>query len=161
MDQTDTAQDGLDRRSRPLAAAGALIRDDVGNILMIEPTYKESLELPGGYIETGEHPAEACLREVREELGIDIELGGLLVVDWAPAPSEGDKILFVFDGGVLTAAQEVAIVIGADEVKSFSYYPLHTIEARTPARLSRRIARAVEATSTRYLENGSLWEAVA
>ena len=31
------------------------------------------------------------------------ETGRVLVVDWAPHPDEGDKILFVFDGGLLAS----------------------------------------------------------
>ncbi len=30
-----------------------------------------------------------------------MEIGRLLVVDWAPHPNEGDKLLFIFDGGQL------------------------------------------------------------
>lgn len=52
---------------------------------------------------------EACSREVLEELGLTLPLGPLLVVDWAPAEAEGDKILFIFDGGTLTADQLSAI----------------------------------------------------
>ncbi|WP_106361785.1 NUDIX domain-containing protein [Glycomyces artemisiae] len=125
-----------------------------GDVLMVQPTYKEPLELPGGYAEVGESPVEACLREVREELGIGIALGGLLVVDWAPAPSEGEKILFVFDGGQLSADQEAAIKLRESEVSSWGYYKLSAIEARTPARLFRRIFQATQADSTRYLEDG-------
>lgn len=37
--------------------------------------------LPGGGIDPGEHPADAAVREVREETGYDVELDGLLGVD--------------------------------------------------------------------------------
>ena len=49
--------------------------------------------MPGGYVETGETPAQAAAREVREELGIEVPIGPLLVADWAPHPDEGDKLL--------------------------------------------------------------------
>ncbi|MEU6246019.1 NUDIX hydrolase [Glycomyces sp. NPDC047010] len=154
MEQVSSEHDSPLRRARAFAASAALIRNPVGDILMVQPTYKEPLELPGGYVEVGESPVEACLREVREELGIEIALGGLLVVDWAPAPSEGDKILFAFDGGQLSADQEADIKLRESEVSSWGYYPLSVIEARTPARLFRRIAQAAQADSTRYLEDG-------
>lgn len=35
-------------------------------------------EVPGGFVERSEHPADAAVREVREELGIDITLTGLV-----------------------------------------------------------------------------------
>jgi hypothetical protein len=40
---------------------------------------------------------------------IGAELRPLLVADWAPHPDEGDKLLFVFDGGRLTAEKLGAI----------------------------------------------------
>jgi 8-oxo-dGTP pyrophosphatase MutT (NUDIX family) len=35
---------------------------------LLEPTYKEDWEIPGGIIEENESPREACKREVLEEL---------------------------------------------------------------------------------------------
>ena len=37
---------------------------------------KGRLELPGGFLEVGEHPEDGTVREVREELGVEIELVG-------------------------------------------------------------------------------------
>jgi 8-oxo-dGTP diphosphatase len=55
--------------ARPLVAAGALFTDPAGRLLMVRPTYKEFWDIPGGYVEPGESPRDACTREVREELG--------------------------------------------------------------------------------------------
>ena len=57
-------------------------------------------EIPGGYVEQGE--LAAAIREVREELGSALEVGELLVLDWTPHPSEGDKLLVIFNGRTLT-----------------------------------------------------------
>ncbi len=67
------------------------------------PTRTDHWDIPDGYVETGETPAQAATREIREELGIEATVGPLLVADWAPQSEEGDKPLFVFDGGTLTA----------------------------------------------------------
>lgn len=48
-------------------------------------------EVPGGFVEKGEHPAEGAVREVREELGIDVRLTGLLGI--YIHPSLGDEFL--------------------------------------------------------------------
>lgn len=87
-------------RSRAFVAAGVLFFDDVDRVMLVEPTYKDDWDLPGGYVESGETPAQAAAREVREELGIAVTPGPLLVADWAPHPNEGDKLLLIFDGGV-------------------------------------------------------------
>lgn len=48
--------------------------------MRLEPTCKDYWKIPGGYVETGESPSQACIREVREELGIESEIGRLLAV---------------------------------------------------------------------------------
>jgi ADP-ribose pyrophosphatase YjhB (NUDIX family) len=35
-------------------------------------------EIPGGFVERGEHPTRAAVRELREELGVDVVLTGLI-----------------------------------------------------------------------------------
>ena len=88
----------------PRVAAGALFFDDAGQVLLVRPSYKDGYEVPGGYVEPGESPRDACIREVREELSIEPAIGVMLVVDWAPAEREGDKLLFLFDGGILPSS---------------------------------------------------------
>jgi 8-oxo-dGTP diphosphatase len=142
--------------TRALAAAGALVLDEAGRVLLVEPTYKPTWEIPGGVVEPGEAPRAGCVRELREELGLTLEPGRLLVVDWAPR--EGvDRVLFVFDGGVLSAAQRAAIVLPPDELASWAYVTPAEVAQRTAPWLARRIAAAVAARSagvTSYLEFG-------
>jgi ADP-ribose pyrophosphatase YjhB (NUDIX family) len=62
-----------------------LFTDGVGRVLICEPTYKEVWEAPGGAVEEGESPREAAAREVKEELGLVVEPGRLLGLDYVPA----------------------------------------------------------------------------
>lgn len=144
-------------RSRAYVAAGVSFFDDADRILLVQPTYKDYWDIPGGYVETGETPAQAAAREVREELGIARAVGPLLVADWAPHPEEGDKLLFVFDGGTLTAEQVGAIRLQADELTSYAFHdPAEAMTLLIP-RLGRRVAATIEAHHTgrtTYLENG-------
>jgi ADP-ribose pyrophosphatase YjhB (NUDIX family) len=57
--------------------AGALIRDPEGRVLLIHQTYQRPpLWLPpGGWVDRGETLREAASREVREELGVEIDVG--------------------------------------------------------------------------------------
>lgn len=150
------ADDPLDR-SRPYVAAGVLFFNDAGRILLVQPRYKDYWDIPGGYVETGETPAQAAAREVREELGIEVAVGPLLVADWAPHPDEGDKLLLVFDGGTLTDGQLDGIRLQADELASYTLRdPAEAITLLIP-RLARRVAAAIDtrqAGRTTYLERG-------
>lgn len=141
----------------PRVAAGALFVDDAGAVLMLRPTYKDYGDIPGGYVEPGESPRAACVREVREELGIEPPIGRLLVVDWAPNDSEGDKLLFIFDGGTISPDLVGRIQLQADEVGDFGYRPADQLSGATIPRLVRRLSAALSARadgSTRYLERG-------
>ena len=150
------ADDPLDR-SRAYVAAGVLFFNAAGRILLVQPTYKDHWDIPGGYVETGETPAQAAAREIREELDIDAAVGTLLVADWAPHPDEGDKLLLIFDGGTLTADQLDGIRLQADELASYAFRdPAEAVTLLIP-RLSRRVAAAIDAHKagrTTYLERG-------
>lgn len=145
------------KMARPRMASGALFFDDQGRVMLLEPTYKDYREIPGGYVETGESPLQACIREVREELGIAPGIGRLLAVDWAPNPSEGDKVLYIFDGGVLPSELQGQIQLQATEIRAYEYHPASVVADLTIPRLARRIGAAVEARRqgrVAYLEHG-------
>ena len=138
----------------PRIAAGALFVDDE-RLLLVRKTYGNQWDIPGGYVDVGESPAEACCRELREELGIDRQPQRLLVVDWAPNDGEGDKILYVFDCGEV--GDVTRIKLGDREVDHWEWVPIGQVAGYAIPRLARRLARAYEARSARiplYLEHG-------
>src|SRR5690242_9638520 len=97
----DSAELIAHRNNRPgkRMGAGALIRDRQGRVLIVEPTYKDRWEVPGGAVEADESPRTACRRELLEELGLDLSLGRLLVMEWqGPEPERTESLMFVFDG---------------------------------------------------------------
>src|ERR1039457_6739926 len=85
------------------AGAAALITDAAGQVLLVKPNYRDHWTVPGGICEHAEPPHAACAREVREELGLDLPVRRLLVIDWAPPDGERPNPImhFVFDGGTL------------------------------------------------------------
>ncbi|MFD7917735.1 NUDIX domain-containing protein [Streptomyces sp. NPDC059740] len=145
------------KMAHPRMAAGALFFDDADRVLLVEPTYKDYLDIPGGYVEHGESPLQACVREVHEELGIRPAIGRLLVVDWAPSSAEGDKVLYLFDGGRLSVDQSQGIMLQTEELRGYAFHEVIKVPELTIPRLARRVAAGVEARAvgvTAYLENG-------
>jgi len=54
-------------------SAAAIVINENNEILLIKGPHR-GWEMPGGIVELGESPAQAAIRETKEESGIDIEL---------------------------------------------------------------------------------------
>ncbi len=88
----------------------ALITDSVGRVLLVEAAHKDGWIFPGGYVEKGESPSDACTREVEAELGLRIEgPQRLLSVDYCDSTEE--YVMFIFDCGTFTDEQIKNIVL--------------------------------------------------
>jgi 8-oxo-dGTP pyrophosphatase MutT (NUDIX family) len=150
--------------ARKRMAAGALFRDGSGRVLLVEPTYKPTWEVPGGGVEQEESPTAACRREVLEELGLDRPVGRVLAVDWVPSrpvnpegPVIPEGLMLVYDGGVLSEAEIAAIRLPADELASCAFVEPERVPELTSAPLARRIAACLDAVTASIvisLENG-------
>jgi 8-oxo-dGTP diphosphatase len=127
--------------------------------MLVRPTYKEYWDLPGGYVNEGESPRQACVRELAEELGLHVEITRLLTVDWAPRHDEGDKMLFIFDGGHLDPDQLSAIVFTDGEISEWAFFDETQLDSVTIPRLARRIRATLQArhaAQATYLEQGAV-----
>ncbi len=66
----------------PIVAVGALIKNN-DEILLIQRKYepgKGKWSIPGGSVEIGEKIEEAIIREIREEVGIEVKIGEIITV---------------------------------------------------------------------------------
>jgi 8-oxo-dGTP diphosphatase len=137
-------------------AAAMLISDPHDRVLLVRPHYREDWSLPGGVAEDGEPPHLACEREIREELGLDLRAGKLLVVDFVPADTERlrSMVHFVFDGG--TVPDSTPITPQADEIAAYSFMAADETDGLVAARTAARLPRALAARRTgdsAYLPN--------
>jgi 8-oxo-dGTP diphosphatase len=108
----------------PTLASLAVIRDAEGRFLLVRHTYKgRRWAFVGGMLEAGESPQEALVREVREEIGLDADVGRLIAVYTIVPEPVGYR--FVFDCGVegtptITDPNELGDLgwFGLDEIPS-------------------------------------------
>ena len=108
-----------------------LVRDEQGRVLLCELTYKNEWDLPGGVVEVGEAPALGLVRELQEELGITVEVRGLLTVNWLPAwRGWDDACIFLFDLGVIDSSVTDGMTLQPSEIKSVRWCDPATIRER-------------------------------
>ena len=62
-------------QSRFAVTAGAIVTDDRGRVLLLKHRFRPGAGwgMPGGFMEEGEQPDEAVRRELREEIGLEVE----------------------------------------------------------------------------------------
>jgi ADP-ribose pyrophosphatase YjhB (NUDIX family) len=103
-------------------SASAVLRDKQGRIALIRNTYRDGWSLPGGVVDDNEPPADAAIREVREEVGHEvIGPATLLVVQWAGRGLGPVQFLnFTFDAGV--CEDPSALVPQEEEIAEIAFF---------------------------------------
>ncbi len=82
--------------SRP--CAGALVIKN-GQVLLARRAfqpYRNYWDIPGGFLEPGEHPEDGARREVNEETGLEIRLTGLHRICMDQYGADGEPTLNIF-----------------------------------------------------------------
>lgn len=80
---------------RKKVSVGGLCQSADGRILLVNPTYKDLWDLPGGILEADESPVAGLRREIREELSVDCRVGPLGAVDYGRSDWEGAEIIML------------------------------------------------------------------
>ncbi|MBT2394576.1 NUDIX hydrolase [Streptomyces sp. ISL-100] len=140
-------------------AAGVLLFDEEGRVLLVDPTYKPGWEFPGGVVEPGEAPARAGIREVKEEIGMElIDVPRLLVVDWEPPrPPAFGGLRLIFDGGTLDSAAAGQLVLPGSELRGWRFVTEEEAAGLLPPNRYERLRwalRARERSTVLNLEAG-------
>ena len=141
------------------SAAGVVVTDGDGRILIVKPTYRETWGIPGGGVDGKESPREGCAREIREELGLELQPGELLAYEHRVNAAGVDTHRFLFDGPVLTPSQIAAIRLPPDELSELRFVTLDEAVAVLDPPLARRLQLALEHRGegrALYLEDGEL-----
>ena len=93
----------------------AILQDDRGRYLAAQRasgSMAGKWEFPGGKIEEGETPQEACERELQEELGIQVAAGEVVLSHSIEIAEKAFELLFIsadWKGGKMTPAEHAAV----------------------------------------------------
>jgi 8-oxo-dGTP diphosphatase len=126
--------------AHPLVGVGALIHDLEGRVLLIKRRFEPNegrWSLPGGLLETGERLIDAGRREVREELGVEIEVEELFHVS---EDLEGEtRFHFILVDFLATLKPEGASITLNEESEAFMWYAPSQVEPLETTENTRRI----------------------
>jgi 8-oxo-dGTP pyrophosphatase MutT (NUDIX family) len=150
--------EGNAKQPRKRVSADVILRDRAGRMLLVDPKYKPDWDTPGGMAEANEPPHQAVQRELKEELGLDLQVGMLLCVDWvSPHGPWGDLLAFIFDGGELSDEQIAGLKLIDAELGAFEFCSPEQAQQRLRPYVWRRVVVALEALTTcrvQYLQDG-------
>lgn len=138
-----------------IRAAGILVKD--GQILLVrhEKNGKSYWLLPGGGVDFGESVEEALVREFREEVGLPIKAGKLVLVHDSIPPNRHRQVLNLY---FVVTADHYNIKVTPDAVlRDAAFYPLSEFPNMTVnPDVKREILEGLKnnwADSCRYLGN--------
>lgn len=149
--------------ARKRMGAGALIFNEKGELLIVQISYKNYWSIPGGIVEDNESPRQACIREIKEEIGLDFKNLQFVCVDYTQADKTKNKdesLQFMFSGGKISEEEIKNIKIDEGEVVEYNFVaPEKAVEllGGSVRSLVRRLPACLEAIKENkgiYLEDG-------
>jgi 8-oxo-dGTP diphosphatase len=131
-------------QARFMVTAGAVVSDAEGRVLLLHHRFRagSGWGIPGGFIEKGEQPEDAIRRELREEVGLELESARVAFARTLKRPTQVEIIFRcrARAGGVAPAPQSM-------EIKSVAWFKPDEL----PPELSRDQCRLIE----RALKDGA------
>ena len=124
--------------------AFAVIFDEQRRVLLCHRRDMDAWNLPGGGIEPGESPWDAAIREVREEVCLDVAVLRLTGVYWKP---ETQDLVFNFECRVVGGTAALS-----DEADDIGYFALDELPPNTAPYQVERIRDALADSPTALLK---------
>jgi 8-oxo-dGTP diphosphatase len=117
--------------------AGAVITDANGRVLLLKHRFRPGTGwgMPGGFIEAGEQPEEALRRELREEVGLELENLKLFTTRTFQTPKQ---VEIVFTARAIGRPDQLNF-----EIQKAAWFSPHDLPKELPADQAQLIKRAL------------------
>ncbi len=105
----------------PEPTVGALIQNSEGKILLCDShKWPGIYTVPGGHVELGETCEDALIREIKEEVGLEIGILELLSIQQVIHPKEfwRNDVHFIFFDYLCRVEGNQAVKVDSDEIQS-------------------------------------------
>lgn len=139
-------------------ASGALIFNNNNELLILKTSYKDYWSIPGGVIDFDESPLEALIREIKEEIGINIKIKNLISLEYKSEKNKryaDESLQFIFLSEKFNSKDIKKIKVDGKEVIGYEFVPVSKALKLLSSRHSNRIKKLNNNYNQFiYLENG-------
>ena len=113
-------------QTRFTVTAGAVIFNDEGQVLLLKHRFRagSGWGIPGGFLELGEQPEEALRRELREEIGLEVQHVEIFTARTFKRPRQAE-ILFRCRANAEVKSKTI-------EVERAEWFSVHSLPAGLP-----------------------------
>lgn len=126
-------------------------------LLIVKPDYKNNWIVPGGSTDEDESPLSSAIREVREEIALNISTLKLVGIYYGQAKGVySDSLKFIFYGGILNDSKIRQIKLQGDEITEFKFVNTDKAIPLLSNSLQESVPQCLEAirnNTTVYIEN--------
>jgi ADP-ribose pyrophosphatase YjhB (NUDIX family) len=131
-----------------IVAVDGIIENEKNEILLVKSRDKGVYTVPGGQVEVGENLMEALKREIREETGVEVEVGKLICVSSNTCTYQGyngyglipTKVMFGFTcnyiSGELQVSDETSETVWVEKEKVLNFITVPNLVKRFEAYLN-------------------------
>ena len=160
IDRRNKMKDYYKNLPKKRMGVGALLFNEKRQFLIVKPNYKTEWSIPGGVVEENESPLIACIREVKEEIGLDIESFNFLAVEYKKGTNDkSESLQFIFSTVELSQSQILKIRIDGKELIDFKFVEAQKAAMLLEGGLKERMPlclKALEEKRIIYIENSKL-----